>query len=85
MGGQDARVPKTKKAPIGKTEAEWKVHRLTHLPHNPGCRCCVAGRKRDDQHRRRAEDPMQAQAELDAENGASNCADYFFPRDAPGK
>ena len=46
--GQDARVPKTKKAPVGMTAAEWRIHRLTHLPYNPACRCCVAGRKRDD-------------------------------------
>ena len=30
-------------------------------------------------------DPIQGQAELDAEGGASFCADYFFPKDAPGK
>ena len=83
--GQDARVPKTKKAPVGMSANEWQIHRLTHLPYNPACRCCVAGRKRDDQHRRREVGPLQAQADLDAEGGASICADYFFPRDAPGK
>lgn len=76
-------MPKTKKAPVGMTTAEWQAHRLTHLPYNAACRCCVAGRKRDDQHRRVG--PLQAQAELDAEGGASICADYFFSRDAPGK
>jgi hypothetical protein len=80
-----ARLPKTKKVPVGMTAAEWKLHELTHRPYNPACRCCVAGRKRDDQHRRRDPGPLQAQAELDAENGASICADYFFPKDAPGK
>ena len=34
---QDARVPKTKKAPVGMTAAEWNFHRLTHLPYNPAC------------------------------------------------
>ena len=77
----EARVPSTKKAPVGMTHSEWQVHRLTHLPYNAACRCCVAGRKRDDQHRRRKEGPL----ELDADGGASICADYFFPRDAPGK
>ena len=48
--GDEARVPKTKKSPVGMTPAEWQVHRLTHLPYNAACRCCVAGRKRDDQH-----------------------------------
>ncbi len=65
--------------------AEWKVYRLTHLPYNPACRCCVAERKRDDQHRRREGGPLQAQAELDAKNGASISAHYFFPKDAPGE
>ena len=63
----DARLPKTKKVPVGMTATEWKLHKLTHLPYNPACRCCVAGRKRDDQHRRRDKGPLQAQAELDAE------------------
>ena len=36
--GQEARVPKTKKAPVGMTTAEWQIHRLTHLPYNPACR-----------------------------------------------
>ena len=80
-----ARTPTTKKAPIGMTVSEWNVHRLTHLPYNAACRCCVAGRKRDDQHRRRESGPLQAQADLDAANGSSICADYFFPKDAPGK
>ena len=55
--GEGARVPKTKKAPEGMTAKEWQIHRLTHLPYNPACRCCVAGRKRDDQHRRREVGP----------------------------
>ena len=80
----DARLPRTKKVPVGMTAAEWKWHKLTHLPYKPACRCCVAGRKRDDQHRRRDIGPFQAQAELDAEGGASICADNFFPKDAPG-
>ncbi len=29
--------------------------------------------------------PLLAQADLDAAGGACICADYFFPRDAPGK
>ena len=83
--GDEARVPKTKKLPVGMTTAEWQVHRLTHLPYNAACRCCVAGRKRDDQHRRVKAGSPQTQTDLDAAGGASICADYFFPRDAPGK
>ena len=71
----EARLPNTKKVTVGMTAAEWELHKLTHLPYNPACRCCVAGRKRDDQHRRRDNGPLQAQAELDAEGGASICAD----------
>ena len=78
----EARTPKTKKPPVGMTEREWNLHKLTHLPYNPACRCCVAGRKRDDQHRRRSKGPLQTETEMDAENGAKICADYFFPRDA---
>ena len=35
-------MPKTKKTPVAMTPAEWQVHRLTHLPYNAACRCCVA-------------------------------------------
>ena len=72
---EEARVPRTKKAPVGMTAAEWQVHRLTHLPYNAACRCCVAGRKRDDPHRRRPEESSSSQADLDADGGASICAD----------
>ena len=48
---ETARIARTKKSPVGMTAAEWQTHCLTHLPYNPACRCCVAGRKRDDQHR----------------------------------
>ena len=84
-GEDEANMPKTERAPVGMTPAEWQVHRLTHLPYNAACRCCVAGRKRDDQHRRRKEGPLQSQADLDAAGGESICADYFIPKDAPGK
>ena len=70
-----ARLPNTKKVPVGMTAVEWELHKLTHLPYNPACRCCVAGRKRDDQHRRRDKRTAPAQAELDVEGGASICAD----------
>ena len=35
----DARLPKTKKVPVGMTATEWSSHKLTHLPYNPACRC----------------------------------------------
>ena len=43
--------------------------------------CCVAGRKRDHKHPRRAFDIDKMQADLDTANGASLCGDHFFPRD----
>ena len=78
---EEARVPRTKKPPVGMTAAEWQTHCLTHLPYNPACRCCVAGRKRDDPHRRRT----TGSADINTEGKDSICADYFFPKDAPGK
>jgi hypothetical protein len=45
----------------------------------------VAGRKRDHKHPRRAFDIDKMQADLDTANGASLCADYFFPRDLKGE
>ena len=66
-----ARIAKTKKSPVGMTAAEWQTHRLTHLPYNPACRCCVAGRKRDDQHRRRTTDSV----DMNIEGKESICAD----------
>ena len=32
---------------------EVRVHSLTHMPYHPGCKCCVAARKRDHKHPRR--------------------------------
>ena len=78
---EEARVPRTKKPPVGMTAAEWQTHCLTHLPYNPACRCCVAGRKRDDKHRRRTTDSV----DINTEGKESICADYFFPRDGPGE
>jgi hypothetical protein len=64
---------------------ELRIHSLTHIPYHPGCKCCVAGRKRDHKHPRRSTGQAQMQADLEEANGASICADYFFPRDHPGQ
>ena len=64
------------------TPTELSNHALTHIPFHPGCRSCVAGRKRDHQHPRRS-GVEQMQHDLDAAN-AHVSADYFFPKDAPG-
>ena len=39
---------------------------------------------RDHQHPRRDTGQSKMQADLEAANGTSICADYFFPRDKPG-
>ena len=64
------------------TPTEMSNHALTHIPFHPGCRSCVAGRKRDHQHLRRS-GLEKTQQDLDAAN-AHNSAEYFFPKDAPG-
>ena len=50
----EARLPRTKKVPVGMTAAEWELHKLTHLPYDPACRCCVAGRNRRQNWTRKA-------------------------------
>ncbi len=64
---------------------ELRIHSLTHIPYHPGCKCCVAGRKRDHKHPRRPIGHANMQTDREEANGASICADYFFPRDSPGK
>ncbi len=54
---------------------------LTNIPEHPGCKCCVAARKRDHKHlRRKAGKPV----DVETTSGTSICADYFFPRDRSG-
>ena len=65
---------------MGMSPEEYRVHSLTHIPYHPGCKCCVAGRKRDHAHHRFKMGVDRMQAELEEANGASICADYFFPR-----
>ena len=61
------------------------MYSLTHIPYHPGCKCCVAGRKRGHKHPRRSTGQARMQADLEAANGASICADYIFPRNRPGE
>jgi hypothetical protein len=81
---EEGRVPRTRKFPESMSAEELRAHSLTHIPYHPGCKCCVAGRKRDHKHPRRDIGQSKMQADLEAANGASLCADYFFPRDKPG-
>ena len=81
---EQGRLPKSRRPPTGMSPEEYRVHSLTHIPYHPGCKCCVAGRKRDHVHHRFKMGVDRMQAELDEANGASICADYFFPRDGPG-
>ncbi len=81
---EEGRVPKTRKFPDSMSLEELRAHSLTHIPYHPGCKCCVAGRKRDHKHPRRDIGQSKMHADLEAANGASICADYFFPKDKPG-
>ena len=81
---EEGRVPKTRKFPDSMSLEELRVHSLTHIPYHPGCKCCVAGRTRDHKHPRRDIGQSKMHADLEAANGASICADYFFPKDKPG-
>ena len=63
---------------------DLRTHSLTHIPYHPGCRCCVAARKRDHKHRRRQSNGAEIRADDEATPHAAICADYFFPRDSPG-
>ncbi len=76
---EEGRVPRTRKFPESMSVEELRAHSLTHIPYHPGCKCCVTGRKRDHKHPRRDIGQSKMQADLDAANGASLCADYFFP------
>ena len=85
---EEGRAPRTRECPESMTPDELRKHSLTHIPYHPGCKCCVAARKRDHKHPRRASGVCvnaAPGADLETANGASICADYFFPRDAPGK
>ena len=62
-----------------------RIHSLTHIPYHPGCKCCVAARKRDHKHPRRASGQAGTSVDAETTSGASICADYFFPRDRPGE
>ena len=62
---EEGRVPRTRKLPGSLSPEELRHHSLTHIPYHPGCRCCVAGRKRDHKHPRRERGPSQKQANMD--------------------
>ena len=83
---EEGRAPRTRECPEGMSPEALRIHSLTHIPYHPGCACCVAGRKRDHKHPRRASGIDKMQADLDTANGASLCADYLvFPRDLKGE
>ena len=85
---EEGPAPKTRESPTIITTEEFRVHSLTHISYHPGCRCCVAARKRDHKHPRRhagSAETSSGRAGDEATLGASLCADYFFPRDKPGE
>ena len=72
---EEGRVPRTRKFPGSLSPEELRQHSLTHIPYHPGCRCCVAGRKRDHKHPRRDRGPPQTHADVEDANGSSISAD----------
>ena len=72
---EEGRVAKTRKFPDSMSPDELRAHSLTHIPYHPGCKCCVAGRKRDYKHPRRDKGQNKMHADLEAANSASICAD----------
>ena len=49
---EQGRLPRSRRSPQEMSPEEYRVHSLTHIPYHPGCKCCVAGRKRDHVHHR---------------------------------
>ena len=79
---EEGRAPRTRECPESMSSEDLRTHSLTHIPYHPGCKCCVAARKRDHKHSRRT---TGTTADVETIGGASVCADYFFPRDRPGE
>ena len=79
---EEGRAPRTRECPESMSSEDLRTHSLTHIPYHPGCKCCVAARKRDHKHSRRTTGTI---VDVETSGGASVCADYFFPRDRPGE
>ena len=61
---------KAKKIPAQVTLAEWNDHQMLHLPFRSWCPHCIAGKAKEDPHRR--------QGEEDPSGVCKWCANYFF-------
>ena len=81
---EQGRAPRSRKFRHGLSPEELRIHSLTHIPYHPGCKRCVAAQKQDHMHPRWESGLSKMQAELEAANGSSICADYVIPRDGPG-
>ena len=64
--GDDARMPRSRRAPQMPNQEEVRVHQITHLPYAAWCESCVAGRSISDASRRvdRSGRPRDAEATL---------------------
>jgi len=76
---EQGRPAHTRKPLVGMTPAEMNNHALTHIPFHPGCRSCVAGRKRDHQHPRRS-GVEEMQRELDAAQNSTSALISSSPK-----
>ena len=60
--GEEARVPKIRRAPRGPTQLEREQHEATHMPYRDWCAHCVRGAGESTPHKRKVVD---AEAELE--------------------
>ncbi|CAJ1383334.1 unnamed protein product, partial [Effrenium voratum] len=68
----EAPGPLAAEAPPAPTAAERATHSMTHLPFQPWCELCVAGKSKEDPHRRRAN------ADIGVEKTPVIQIDYLF-------
>ena len=69
--GTGAIPPKPLPSPKEMTEAQRRIHDITHLPYDPGCAICVSCRRPNDHHRLSRDDSRTIPLVV---------GDYAFPR-----
>ena len=74
--GERMKAMRRMQDPMLPSEAEVEMHRMTHLPYRSWCKFCVAGRGKEDGHRRQEE----------REDGVAELhLDYCFPKTCTGE
>ena len=72
---EEGRALRTRECSESMSSEALRIHSLTHIPYHPGCKCCVAARKRDHKHPRRATGHTGTTVDVETTGGASICAD----------